>query len=132
MKFADTDSQNTLRQELRHWLEANVPVHPLPGYDTEEGFRRHREWEARLYEGALDMTIRMSQHVYGARGLLISCIFDEDPCNQFEPMMLTCSLKGRLPAGDCRIPLGVAKVKREGTDITLIAYFRVVLRFPLR
>lgn len=57
-----------------------------------------------------------------AKGLLMSCIFDEDPCIQFEPMMLTYSLKEQVPVGDYRIPLGVAKVKREGTDITLITY----------
>jgi len=57
-----------------------------------------------------------------AKGLLMSCIFDEDPCIQLEPMMLIYSLKEQVPVGDYRIPLGVAKVKRKGTDITLITY----------
>ena len=57
-----------------------------------------------------------------AKGLLLSCIFDEDPCIQFESMMLTYALKEEVPLGDYRIPLGVAKVKREGTDVTLITY----------
>lgn len=57
-----------------------------------------------------------------AKGLLLSCIFDEDPCIQFESMMLTYSLKEEVPVGDYRIPLGVAKVKREGTDVSLITY----------
>lgn len=57
-----------------------------------------------------------------AKGLLLSCIFDEDPCIQFESMMLTYSLREQVPLDDYRIPLGVAKVKREGTDITLITY----------
>ena len=57
-----------------------------------------------------------------AKGLLMSCIFDEDPCIQIESMMLTYALKEEVPVGDYRIPLGVAKVKREGTDITLITY----------
>lgn len=57
-----------------------------------------------------------------AKGLLLSCIFDEDPCIQFESMMLTYALREEVPLGDYRIPLGVAKVKREGTDITLITY----------
>jgi pyruvate/2-oxoglutarate/acetoin dehydrogenase E1 component/TPP-dependent pyruvate/acetoin dehydrogenase alpha subunit len=57
-----------------------------------------------------------------AKGLLMSCIFDDDPCIQFESMMLTYSLKEEVPVGDYRIPLGVAKIKREGTDITLITY----------
>jgi 2-oxoisovalerate dehydrogenase E1 component len=57
-----------------------------------------------------------------AKGLLMSCIFDEDPCIQFESMMLTYALREEVPVGDYRIPLGVAKVKREGTDITLVTY----------
>jgi len=57
-----------------------------------------------------------------AKGLLLSCIFDEDPCIQFESMMLTYTMREAVPVGDYRIPLGVAKVKREGTDITLITY----------
>lgn len=57
-----------------------------------------------------------------AKGLLLSCIFDEDPCVQFESMMLTYATKEEVPVGDYRIPLGVAKVKREGTDISLITY----------
>jgi pyruvate/2-oxoglutarate/acetoin dehydrogenase E1 component/TPP-dependent pyruvate/acetoin dehydrogenase alpha subunit len=57
-----------------------------------------------------------------AKGLLLSCIFDDDPCIQFESMMLTYALREEVPLGDYRIPLGVAKVKREGSDITLITY----------
>ncbi len=57
-----------------------------------------------------------------AKGLLLSCIFDDDPCIQFESMMLTYALREEVPVGDYRIPLGVAKVKREGTDISLITY----------
>lgn len=57
-----------------------------------------------------------------AKGLLMSCIFDEDPCIQIESMMLTYALREEVPVGDYRIPLGVAKVKREGTDISLITY----------
>lgn len=57
-----------------------------------------------------------------AKGLLLSCIFDEDPCIQFESMMLTYALREQVPVGDYRIPLGVAKVKREGSDVSLITY----------
>lgn len=57
-----------------------------------------------------------------AKGLLTSCIFDDDPCVHLESMMLTFSAKGDVPVGDYRIPLGVAKVKREGTDISLITF----------
>jgi pyruvate/2-oxoglutarate/acetoin dehydrogenase E1 component len=57
-----------------------------------------------------------------AKGLLLSCIFDDDPCVHLESMMLTFGLKEEVPLGDYRIPLGVAKVKREGTDVSLITF----------
>jgi alkylation response protein AidB-like acyl-CoA dehydrogenase len=47
----ETAAQQAFRAEARAWLEANVPASPLPSFDTEEGFARHREWEAKLAEG---------------------------------------------------------------------------------
>jgi len=58
---------------------------------------------------------------YEAKGLLAACIADEDPCFIMESMKLR-GLKGDVPVGHYTIPLGVAKVKREGTDISLISY----------
>jgi 2-oxoisovalerate dehydrogenase E1 component len=57
-----------------------------------------------------------------AKGLLLSCIFDEDPCIHLESIKLLFTAKGEVPVGDYRIPLGVAKVRREGADISLISY----------
>jgi len=57
-----------------------------------------------------------------AKGLLLSSIFDEDPCVHMESMAMMFAGKQDVPAGDYRIPLGVAKVKREGTDISLISF----------
>jgi len=57
-----------------------------------------------------------------AKGLLTSCIFDEDPCVHLESMKLVRSLKEDVPEGDYRIPLGVARIRRQGSDVTLISY----------
>jgi 2-oxoisovalerate dehydrogenase E1 component len=57
-----------------------------------------------------------------AKGLLTSCIFDDDPCVHLESMMLTFSVREEVPAGEYRIPLGVAKIRREGKDVSLISY----------
>jgi len=59
---------------------------------------------------------------FDAKGLLLSCIFDEDPCIQLESIKLLRGVRGEVPLGDYRIPLGVAKVRREGTDISFITY----------
>ena len=57
-----------------------------------------------------------------AKGLLLSAINDPDPVVVLESMMLLYTQKAEVPVDDYRIPLGVAKVKREGTDVTLISY----------
>ena len=59
---------------------------------------------------------------FDAKGLLLSCIFDEDPCIQLESIKLLFSARDEVPSGDYRVPLGVAKVRREGADISLISY----------
>ena len=59
---------------------------------------------------------------FDAKGLLLSCIFDDDPCIHLEAILSLMTTKEEVPLEDYRIPLGVAKVRREGTDITLISY----------
>ncbi|HZS75989.1 MAG TPA: alpha-ketoacid dehydrogenase subunit beta [Ktedonobacteraceae bacterium] len=57
---------------------------------------------------------------YDAKGLLKTAIRDDNPVVFFEDKMMY-QLKGPVPEGDYTIPFGVADIKREGTDITLVA-----------
>ncbi len=57
---------------------------------------------------------------YDAKGLLKTAIRDDNPVIFFEDKMMY-QLKGSVPEGDYTIPFGVADIKREGTDITLVA-----------
>src|SRR5579864_2875760 len=57
---------------------------------------------------------------YDAKGLLKTAIRDDNPVVFFEDKMMY-KLKGPVPEQDYTIPLGVADVKREGSDITLVA-----------
>jgi 2-oxoisovalerate dehydrogenase E1 component len=59
---------------------------------------------------------------YDAKGLLMSCIFDDDPCVHLESMRTLMMTREEVPLEDYRIPLGVAKVRRAGSDISLISY----------
>jgi len=59
---------------------------------------------------------------FDAKGLLMSAIDDPDPVVSIESMMLLFTQKGEVPTATYKIPLGVAKVRREGTDVTLISY----------
>jgi pyruvate/2-oxoglutarate/acetoin dehydrogenase E1 component len=57
---------------------------------------------------------------YDAKGLLKSAIRDESPVVFFEDK-LTYALSGPVPEEEYTIPLGVADVKREGEDVTVVA-----------
>ena len=56
-----------------------------------------------------------------AKGLLTSCVFDDDPCVHMETMSLLFT-RGPLPEGNHVVPLGVADVKRPGTDVTVVTW----------
>jgi pyruvate dehydrogenase E1 component beta subunit len=58
---------------------------------------------------------------HDAKGLMKSAIRDDNPVAVFEDKMMYKLVKGPVPAGEYTIPLGVADVKREGQDITLVA-----------
>ena len=56
-----------------------------------------------------------------AKGLLSSCIFDDDPCIHMETLSLLFT-RGPVPEGRFEIPLGVAEVKRPGSDVTVVTW----------
>jgi alkylation response protein AidB-like acyl-CoA dehydrogenase len=55
MDLSYTPEQDKFRQEVRDWLVQHVPKERLKSFDTEEGFRQHREWEATLNKGRWGM-----------------------------------------------------------------------------
>jgi pyruvate dehydrogenase E1 component beta subunit len=61
---------------------------------------------------------------YDAKGLLLSAIESDDPVFCFETIKLYRDPKLRMdvPTGHYTVPMGKARVLREGTDVTLIAY----------
>jgi acetoin:2,6-dichlorophenolindophenol oxidoreductase subunit beta len=57
---------------------------------------------------------------YDAKGLLKSAIRDDNPVVFFEDKMMFAT-KGPVPEEEYAVPLGVADVKREGEDLTIVA-----------
>ena len=57
-----------------------------------------------------------------AKGLLWSAIEDPDPVMFLEPKKLYRAVKGPVPTGEHRVPIGTAAVRRFGDDLTIIAY----------
>jgi pyruvate/2-oxoglutarate/acetoin dehydrogenase E1 component len=63
---------------------------------------------------------------YDAKGLIKSSIRDNDPVIFFEHKGLYRRIKEDLPAEEYTVPLGKAKVVREGRDLTIVAYGAMV------
>mgnify|MGYP003122298696 FL=1 len=62
---------------------------------------------------------------YDAKGLLKSAIRDDDPVIFMESEQMYGD-KGEVPEGEYTIPLGVAELKREGTDVTVISFGKII------
>jgi pyruvate/2-oxoglutarate/acetoin dehydrogenase E1 component len=61
-----------------------------------------------------------------AKGILAAAIRDPDPVVVLEPKLHYRTLKGDVPEGEHVVPLGKARLVREGTDVTLVAYGSMV------
>jgi pyruvate dehydrogenase E1 component beta subunit len=58
-----------------------------------------------------------------AKGLLKAAIRDDDPVLYIEHAAMY-QVKGEVPEGDYTVPIGVSKVQREGSDVTIVSYCR--------
>jgi pyruvate/2-oxoglutarate/acetoin dehydrogenase E1 component len=61
-----------------------------------------------------------------AKGLLKSAIRDQNPVIFIEAQLLYAT-KGEVAEGEFTIPIGAAEVKREGQDVTIVAYSKMLL-----
>ncbi|XP_057383627.1 2-oxoisovalerate dehydrogenase subunit beta, mitochondrial [Balaenoptera acutorostrata] len=59
---------------------------------------------------------------FQAKGLLLSCIEDKNPCIFFEPKILYRAAVEQVPTEPYNIPLSQAEVIQEGSDVTLVAW----------
>jgi pyruvate/2-oxoglutarate/acetoin dehydrogenase E1 component/TPP-dependent pyruvate/acetoin dehydrogenase alpha subunit len=74
--------------------------------------------------------VAMPSTPYDAKGLLKAAIREENPVLFIEHKLLYSGVMGPVPQEEYLIPFGVADVKREGTDVTIVAYSRM-LHFAL-
>ena len=63
---------------------------------------------------------------YDAKGLLLAAIRGEDPVIFMEPKRVYRAARGEVPEGDYTVPLGEAKVVREGSQVTVLCYGAMV------
>ena len=61
-----------------------------------------------------------------AKGLLAAAIRDPDPVVVLEPKLVYRTARGQVPEGEHVVPLGQARLAREGDDLTIVAYGAMV------
>jgi pyruvate dehydrogenase E1 component beta subunit len=62
---------------------------------------------------------------YDAKGLLKSAIRDDDPVIFMESEQMYGD-KGEVPEGEYTIPIGLADIKREGNDVTVVSFGKII------
>src|SRR5580658_2251551 len=86
---------------------------------TRRSAAQHSQSLHALFSHIPGLKVVLPSTPYDAKGLLKSAIRDDNPVAFFEDKMMF-RVKGPVPAEDYTIPLGVADIKRTGTDITLV------------
>jgi 2-oxoisovalerate dehydrogenase E1 component beta subunit len=82
----------------------------------------HSQSVEALFSHTPGLKVVIPSNPYDAKGLLKSAVRDPNPVLFLEPKKGYRLIKGEVPADEYTIPLGEAKVSREGTDVSVYAY----------
>ncbi|MCB0497363.1 MAG: pyruvate dehydrogenase complex E1 component subunit beta [Cyclobacteriaceae bacterium] len=77
------------------------------------------------YANTPGLKVVVPSNPYDAKGLLKSSIRDNDPVIFMESELMYGD-KGEVPEGEYLIPIGQADVKREGTDVTIVSFGKIM------
>ncbi|HSR59366.1 MAG TPA: pyruvate dehydrogenase complex E1 component subunit beta [Robiginitalea sp.] len=77
------------------------------------------------YANCPGLKVVVPSNPYDAKGLLKSAIRDDDPVIFMESEQMYGD-KGEVPEGEYTIPLGLAEIRREGTDVTLVSFGKII------
>lgn len=77
------------------------------------------------YANCPGLKVVVPSNVYDAKGLLKSAIRDNDPVIFMESEQMYGD-KGEVPEGEYTLPLGVADIKREGKDVTIVSFGKIL------
>lgn len=86
------------------------------------GGHYHSQSPESLFIHTAGLKVVCPSNPYDAKGLLLASIRDDDPVLFFEPKRVYRAAKAEVPEGDYTVPIGKAKVVREGKDVTVLAW----------
>ena len=77
------------------------------------------------YANCPGLKVIVPSNPYDAKGLLKSAIRDNDPVIFMESEQMYGD-KGEVPEGEFTLPIGVADIKRAGTDVTVVSFGKII------
>jgi len=77
------------------------------------------------YANTPGLKVIVPSNPYDAKGLLKAAIRDDDPVIFMESEQMYGD-KGEVPEGEYILPIGVADIKREGTDVTVVSFGKII------
>jgi pyruvate dehydrogenase E1 component beta subunit len=87
---------------------------------------QHSQSLEHWYANVPGMVVAVPATPYDAKGLFRTAMLDPNPVLFVEHSLLY-GMKGEVPDESYEIPFGVADVKRQGTDITIVTYLRTTI-----
>jgi 2-oxoisovalerate dehydrogenase E1 component beta subunit len=91
-----------------------------------KGGHYHSQSTEALFTHTAGLKVVIPSTPYDAKGLLLESLRGDDPVMFLEPKALYRKAKGDVPEGDYTVPFGKSVVRREGTDMTLVAWGAMV------
>lgn len=79
-----------------------------------------------LFIHAPGLKVLLPSTPYDAKGLIVAAIRDPDPVLFFEPKRIYRAIREEVPDEEYTVPIGEAKLVREGKDVTLITWGAMV------
>lgn len=132
MTFAFTAMDQIVNQMAKiHYMFGGQAPFPIVFRASTGGGRsaaaQHSQSPHPMFMNLAGLKLLMPATPYDAKGLMKSAIRDNNPVVVFEDQILAArGEKGPVPETEYTIPIGVADVKREGHDVTVIAISKMV------
>ena len=133
MTFAFTAMDQIVNQMAKiHYMFGGQAAFPLVFRATTGGGRsgaaQHSQSPHPMFMNLAGLKLVMPSSAYDAKGLMKSAIRDNNPVVFFEDQILASRpTKEPIPEEEYTVPIGVAEVKREGTDVTVVAVSKMMV-----
>lgn len=87
-----------------------------------KGSHYHSQSNEAYFVHTAGLKVVVPANPYDTKGLLLAAVEDPDPVIFMEPKKIYRAVKGEVPDGFYTVPIGKAKVVREGDDVSVFAY----------